>query len=275
MLETINNFVLLAADPLLGWLLALPVDLALFIVAAGTGAILTFFRLFTTNQELLKRVDADKIRLKQLIREAKSRGDKDALQRHRATVGELGIKSMKAEGGPLLASLLPIVLLAVWAFARLGFVPPKEGEPIKIKVYFNQLSIDGTAHIVPTGGLEATEGWVRRIGEDPEPLEGASPDGYAEWVVAAKERPEPYTLEIRHGGRTYTKELLVDGKRFSPTLEFYEGGEISAVQLDLPQYRPFGVVPGIPWIMFEPWIVGYLLIAIPFVLLLKKICGIH
>ncbi len=275
MLETINNFVLRVADPLLGWLLALPVDLALFIVAAGTGAILTFFRIFSTNQELLKRVDSDKARQKQLIREAKARGDKEALKRHRATVGELGIKSMKAEGGPLLASLLPIILLAVWAFARLGFVPPKEGEPIVIEAWFSQLSIDGTAHIVPTDGVEAPGGWVRKIVEDPKPAPGASPDGYAEWVVTAKERPEPYMLEIRHGDRTYTKELLVDGKRYSPTLEMYEGGEVSAVQLALPPYKPFGIVPGIKWIMFDPWIVGYLLIAIPFVLLLKNIFGIY
>ena len=37
------------------------------------------------------------------------------------------------------------------------------------------------------------------------------------------------------------------------------------------RYRPFGVVPGIERIYFDPWLVGYLLMAIPFVFILKRV----
>ena len=111
MLETLNNFVLSIADPLLSWLLLVPANLAIIIIAIGTSAILTFVRLFTTNQDLLRRCDADKKRLKQLIREAKARKDKEAVKRHRATMGGVSMKLMRAEGLPLLTFIGIILAL--------------------------------------------------------------------------------------------------------------------------------------------------------------------
>ena len=83
MLALMNAAILKVADFLLGWLLLVPADVALILVAVGTGAILTAARLFTTNQDLLRRCDADKKRLKQLRREAQLRKDRDALKRSR------------------------------------------------------------------------------------------------------------------------------------------------------------------------------------------------
>ncbi len=76
MLDWINSTVLALADPLLSWLLRLPTDLALVIVAVGTGAIITFARLLTTNQDLLRRCDQDKKRLKELIARRSARRTK-------------------------------------------------------------------------------------------------------------------------------------------------------------------------------------------------------
>jgi hypothetical protein len=47
-----------------------------------------------------------------------------------------------------------------------------------------------------------------------------------------------------------------------------ESGVLSA-EVRMRPYRPFGVIPGIPWVGFDPWLVGYLLVAIPLVPLLK------
>ena len=92
-----NSIILTIGDPLLGWMLGLDRNIALFIVAIGTALILTLVRLFTTNQNLLGRCKKDKARLKQLMREAKKTGDKDAVARYRTTTGQIGMKSMKAE----------------------------------------------------------------------------------------------------------------------------------------------------------------------------------
>ncbi len=41
------------------------------------------------------------------------------------------------------------------------------------------------------------------------------------------------------------------------------------------QVRLFGVVPGVDWLLLPPWLVAYLLIAIPFVPILKAVLRIY
>ena len=70
-------------------------------------------------------------------------------------------------------------------------------------------------------------------------------------------------LTIRCGDETCTKELVVDGRRYAPVVEVYSSPTLQAVQLSHVQYLPWGVVPGIPFLYLDPWIVGYLIIAMP------------
>jgi len=102
MLETINSLLVHAADWVFGWILYLPRDLALFSVAVLTSASLTFVRKWTTDQEWLHRAVADEARQNQLRKEAKKRGDKEAVQRHKDVVTLIKMKSMRFEGKPLL-----------------------------------------------------------------------------------------------------------------------------------------------------------------------------
>jgi len=284
MLEAMNNLMMSLMDMLMGWMLYLPKDVALGIVAVATAAILTLVRPFTTNQDLLRRCKADKQKLKGLIQQAKVKKDKEAVGRYRATVAAIGMKAMKAEGKPLLIAIIPIALLAVWCFGRLGFEAPTPEEPVKVMAYFPQSSIDGVAHITPVDDVEAKTGWVQKITQDPAPGPGGAVNGWASWELAAKASEKPYMLALRHQGKTYEKELLVNGRAYSPTLEFYDesGAGVQAIQLDLPTYKPFGFVPKIEipqswvektggvlalfsWFVLDAWLVGYLLIAVPFV----------
>jgi len=298
MLTALNDFILNFMDVILGWMLHLPQGVVLIVVGVGTSAILTFTRPFVTNQNLLKRCKDDKKRLKQLICEAKESRDKEAIKRHRASIAGIGMKTMRAEVKPLLLAIVPIALLAVWAFSRLAFVPAVGGETIDVAVFFRATSIDKVAQMVPVDGLDVSgEGasWVRRVVEDPKVAADGKTNGMATWTLTATQRDEPYVLVIRHGGQTVKKELLVDGVRYSPTIEVYEGGPIQAVELKLKSYKPFGIVPGIPWLDWEsdaqfpwlrvyaeqpplcvdPWLVGYLVICVPFVFVLRRLCHIY
>lgn len=71
MLTALNDSLLAIGDLLLGWLLNLPTDAVLLIVAIGSSAVLTGVRLFTTNQDLLGRCDRDKKRQKVLLKQAR------------------------------------------------------------------------------------------------------------------------------------------------------------------------------------------------------------
>jgi len=284
MLEWINNAILALADPVLNWLLRLPVDLALVIVAVGTGSIITFSRLFTTNQDLLRRCDQDKKRLRELIREAKARKDKEAVKRHRTTLNMIGMTTMRQEGWPLLAVILPIAILGTWCFQRLAFVPPQAGETVILRAYFPVSAAGELAHVVPQKGVRevthadsgARERWIQEIVEDRDPKTGVASGAVATWRLQADASAEPYRLEIRHKTSTVEKALLVGQKVYSPDVEFYGADQsVWSARIDMKPVKFLGLVPGIDWLLMPPWLVAYFLIAIPSVSLLKRLAKVY
>jgi uncharacterized membrane protein (DUF106 family) len=323
LLNLVNDFIVSLMDPVLGWLLRVPGSVALFIVAIGTSGILTFVRLFTTNQDLLRRCDHDKKRLKQLIREAKKAKDKEALARHRASFGQVSMKLMRAEGKPLLVSLLPIALLAVWVFARLAYVPPPADEPVTVKAYFETSAVDRLVTLLPPTNLQLadrgdTAGWVQRIHLDPDYVDTNVRNGLAVWRLKPETTPAAAVLTFHYDGKNYTKALEVGGRTYAPPLEFYNPGdplvcgEVVTRELKLfgefkrtetpvgrtapkppawqlwPLRVPFlGEILPVPGVnlnfgggynfgeILPPWLTAYLLIAIPFVFLLKAVFHIH
>jgi hypothetical protein len=266
--DTLNQGILWIMDGALGWLLHLPKDLALLVVAALSAAIITGVRPLTTDQDLLGRAADDRRRLKELIAQAKRRGDRDAVARHRATLNLVGLKQLKAEGRPLLAALVPIVLLATWCFQRLDAHPPQAGRPITVAAYF-PLSAEGDlVFMVPQEGLAARDGWVKEVGVDPD----GRANGLAVWTITADARPEPYALRLRCRD-TYEMPLRVGQPTYEPPLEFFDDRLLCA-EVRLEPVRLLGFVPGIPYVM-APWLVGYLVLVVPVSLLLKRVLRIH
>jgi hypothetical protein len=298
MFEVVNNFVASAMDCVLGWTLSLPSDAALFAVAILTSAILTFSRLFSTDQAWLKRAAADQRRLKALAREAKARGDRKAVKRHKATMTLIKVRSMRFEGKPLLLALVPVALVAMWAFSRLDYHPPKAGQPIEVRAYLSTAAIGRPVHLVPQEGLKAEDGWVRTVVQDKPPaaeglwedmnvrvrglisrllvllgLRGTDPplEGVAVWRITADGRPEPYVLKVRYAGRTYEKELRVGGRQYAPAAAFYGPAPVRCVEVVMAPVKLFGIVGGLDFLYIPPWLVAYLAIAIPFVTVLKRV----
>jgi uncharacterized membrane protein (DUF106 family) len=303
MLDRINNAILSLADPALNWLLTLPTDLALLIVAIGTGAIITFSRLFTTNQDLLRRCDQDKRRLKELVREAKRQKDKAAVQRYRTTMNMIGVTTLKAEGWPLLAAIVPIGILGTWCFQRIAFVPPRAGDTVPMKAYFPVSAVGGLAHVVPQEGVREVSveesgqpgRWIQEIVEDYD-NQGNVANSVATWYLQAEASPDPYVLEIRYKTCTQKKELLVGQQVYAPDVEFYaEDQPVMSAQLEMKPVKFLGGVPEVErwhdrcgtavsnalryvhmdWLIMPPWLVAYFVIAIPSVSLLKRVTGIY
>ena len=231
-------------DYIFGWLLRLPSDVTLLVIALMTSGALTLVRKWTTDQDVLGRATADNDRLAVLIKEAKRAGNKEALARLRVTKAQVGMLKFKQEGKPTLVSLLPIALLATWAFARLEFLPPAPGETV-VAVAHAPVSAAGEAvHLVPTPGVTAVAGWVKSFAVD-------GHEATARW------------------------QLRFDRAADADGLVAHRAAGETRVELKLRERRLFGVVPGIPAIGFAAWIVGYLLLVIPLVPLLKKVLKIH
>ena len=282
MLEWLTQITLRLTDPVFGWLLAVPRDVALFIVALSTAVILTVVRKFTTDQEHLKHCDQDKARLKALVKDAKSKKDKDALQRHRAVERMMASRAMSHEWKPLIVSLIPIAFLGTWCFLRLDYVPPRAGEPIEIAAYFpvSAAAAGQTVHMVPQPGLRSENGWVQSVEAQKltakEIEKGVTPNGVAVWRLKGDARPAPYPLQIRSGGRTYTRPLLVGQRTYEESFTlFAPDSPVVGIEARMKQIKLFGVVPGIPFLMLPPWLFAYFLIAIPLSMLLKPMLHIY
>jgi uncharacterized membrane protein (DUF106 family) len=260
MMDAINNFILRIADPLLNWLLLLPSDLALITLAIGSSAVLAIVRKWTTNQDLLNRCVADKQRLKTLMKEAKASGDKAALQRYRTSQGLVGLKQFGQEGKPLLVAIVPLAILATWAFHRLEFHPPKAGEAVDVIAHFPASAAGKLVHIVPVGEVE--NGWIREI----------AANGEAHWRVRLP--ADASQLQFRYGEATYVHPVSVGQTTYLPALLFHDE-KLDGTEVRLRPVKLFGIVPGIPQIGLAAWMIGYLLIVIPFVPLLKRLLRIR
>ena len=161
MLDFWNDLSLAIFDGLFGWLLYLPRSLVLIVVALITATLITVVRKWTTDQDRLRRAAADTRRLNELVRLAKAEKDKDTLARLRATKGQIGVLKLKAEGWPLVAYLVPLGLLATWAYYRLEFYPPRPNETIQVTAFLPKSAEGDVAHLVPQPGLRAANGWVQ------------------------------------------------------------------------------------------------------------------
>lgn len=271
MLSALNDFIVAMMDYLLGWLLHFPSDVQLIVVAILSAVVLTAVRLWTTDQDLLRRCRADKARLKTLTREAKARSDRDAITRHRATLGMIAMKQLRQEAGPLLASFVPIVMLATWALSRLEFHPLKASETVEFAADFPISAVGKIAHIVPGDSLTAKPGWIQEITATTgqEPVRGT-----AIWALSTTSGPEPRRLQVRFNGKTFVHPIRVGVGRYEPPVQTHDEN-VLATELKLRPVKLFGVVPGIPALNFPAWLTGYLILVIPVTFLLRKMLRVR
>ncbi len=271
MFETLHQAMLWFCDLLLGWMLFLPAEAVVIAIGVLTVVVMMVIRRRMTDQDLLARADADLGRIKQLIRQARREKDRDAIKRYRRTRGEISLKKLRAEGKPLLISIIPIVLLATWAMARLDYRPPAPGEEVTLLAYTPLVEAGEVMHMLPEDGLEATDGWVRPI----EPVaEGGETYGLARWTVRSNgEKPGRWTLTLRLDDRTLEHPLIVGERTYAQPLVFHDQQHVT--ELEMRRMRMFGVIPGIEAIMMPPWLVGYLLVVFPAYFLFKRLFKVH
>jgi hypothetical protein len=277
MLQNWDNLSLAVGDFLLGWLLRLPRDLTLLTIATFTALLMIGVRRVTTNQDLLRRAATDGRRLRQLAKEARRQGDKNALQRYKTTRSRIAFVKLKAECLPLVVSLLPIGLLATWAMYRLEYLPVKPGEIIELAVYTPVVDAGEVIHVVlPAHGVAVDGTPIRKVQAVKE--EGQS-YGLATWNLRAEGRPEPYTLTLRIKDRSFERELLVGRRIYAPPVKDHGGEYISKWEREpyrLLDWMPnFTGVPGIDAIGLPPWLVAYVILVIPLTLVLKRVLNVY
>jgi hypothetical protein len=138
-------------------------------------------------------------------------------------------------------------------------------------------------HLVPQPGLEAETGWVQMLYETPpasawdrfaawltrQPAQAPPPDAVALWQLRGE--ANRYPLIFRYRDQTFERELVVGYRIYAPRWELREGEP--PVEIRQREVRLFGL-PGLgPWL--PAWLVGYLVLTIPFVFLLKRLLLVY
>ncbi len=270
--EAIYDLLVALLDYPLGWMLLLGRDLPLVILAGGTAAVMLLLRKRVSDQALLGRHKEDRATLKARIRAAKAAGDKDLKNRLRALSAKISIAQLKAEVRPLLWALVPIILLASWAYARLGHVPPRSGEEISISAEMAPAKAGHPVYILPHAGMRSVDSLIQ-IPETGEAWDGET-IARATWTLVFEPSPEPYRLQLRAGDRLQDLSVIVDRRIYSTPERWLYGDVVRSLHTHLEERRFLGIVPGFS-AAFPPWIVAYVLLAIPFFLLFKRLWKIY
>ena len=268
------NAALAAGDAIFGWLLSFPSDATLLLLAGLTSLIFVVVRRFTVDQNLALRCRLDKLRLKQLTRQAKAAHNKEAVGRYQATVAQISLKLLKAEVLPTLVALLPIGLLAIWAHERLNYFPPQPKQPVEVAFYLPVSACGRLIHISPVPGLSAPDGWLRPVTADKD-RQGKTTNGIARWKLRA-ENPGEYNLRFHFDDKVYEHPVTIGARYYSPTLKSQDDQNAQIVsEIKLRPRKLFGVVPGTEALglpgLLDPWLVGYLALVIPLFFVNKRL----
>lgn len=312
MLEILNNLILVLdafsvriMDPVLGWLLNLQRDVAMIAVASATALVMVVVRKFVTDQKWLSQAHDDQERLGELIKIAQQAKDKDAVARYKQTKNMIQMRSSKFELKPLMIVIIPVVLLVTWCFGRFGFEPPREGEMVRVKLNMSKSDIGKLVHLAPCEGLSIKGGWVRMVEKDvldkPEgvwdqgnawlvaevgrllawvtrvPVADAAAllEGAAVWEVAGKARTSPYALKVVVDEQIYQAALLVGQKTYAPEKVLFADGKVQSIDIRMKPRKLFGFIGALDWLLCPPWLVAYMLIAMPLFFLLKRILKVY
>jgi hypothetical protein len=258
----------LLGDALLGWLLYLQRDLALLALAALTAGLLLLLRRCASDQQSLSRLQHDNRRLAQCIRDARRRGDRDALRRYRKTRFRVAHMRIAAEARLALISIVPLAGVVSWGAARLQYVPPHAGESLEFVVQTPASAAGELIHLVPNVDIKLKGGWIREL----ELVERAGrPRGRASWSVVPLRPRRPLRLTARLKFQTLEHPVLIGARWYAPPVLSHGGDLESLVRLEV--YRPLGGLPGLAGL--APWMVAYVALVVGLFYGVKRLLRLH
>jgi len=114
------------------------------------------------------------------------------------------------------------------------------------------------------------------VTEDPDVIEGTDPTAKVSWTVQAPASDDSYTLRFVYDNQIYEKQLHIGRDTCLPPIKALgHGGDLPIAEIELSEYKPFGLVGGFSPLAMPPWIVGYFIIVIPLVIIFRRLTGIR
>jgi hypothetical protein len=232
-------------DYAFGWALWFPRELAVLLVGLEVAVCLLLLRYWTVPVEFERLLKADEGRLRDLIRSAKTSGDKERLQRHRHVRNLVRSQRARMELPVVLGMILVLSVVWCWGQARLDYLPVRTGDRVEFVVQTPAAMVGKLAHVVPAIGMSSEAGWIRVVESD---VSSGQVRGTATWTLQLPANDRQSSILVQLGDESLEHAVWMDGRHYLPPLQTHRGLILSDLQLS--PFRPFGavqarVVPGV------------------------------
>lgn len=238
-------------DVLLGWVLAMHLDVALVIVAVLSVCAMLLVRRLLTSRSRLRAIEEDIHQLKSLIKTARREGDSSALNRHRRNRARVAWQQVRAEFISVLVSTLLFAGMVTWCERHFRHQPLPAHSGFQLRLELPAGQRGRICHLVPLERVSVTEGWVRMLRLESLPQGSRA---VADWTLQAE--AGRHALQIRNGEKTLKHDVAV-GQRAASAVRIEHPG-IGATVIDHAPLQPFGLRSW-PWLYALIVVPGYLL----------------
>lgn len=261
------TILLAALDFFLGWLLAVPRDVAIALLALGTSFGMTLVRRWVTDQDLLHRAAADLRRLKERMCTAKRAGDRDAVRRMQSTMASVRLLQLPAEGRVLLVAFVPLALLGWWGVERLEYYGVAQGDTFHLTANYRVSASGKLTHLVPPEGAVTLESSAIQI----------VPSSESDLLIWNLKVDGPFEgdLIVRCAGRSVTHRVRVGTRTTLSPEQSYENGPIARTTVSYAAYRsPLSRLLPAGWLPAPEWMWWYLLLTLLLVPVSRRVLGV-
>lgn len=225
-------------DAAFGWTLAFPRDVSVILIGMLVGLLLCIVRRLTVNQNHLGKIGEDERRLRDLVHNAKTEGDRERLSRYQHIRTLVRGRRARAEFPAICTSILILSVLIPWGQRRLEYLPVQAGESIEFTAFTPLSMVGEVLHVVPQPGITASAGWIRVASSD---VDRDIPAGKAVWSLQLASTAKPVAIAVRVDHHTLEHLVLTDGSYYGEPVQHHS--DFVTTEVALSAYRPLGWMP--------------------------------
>jgi uncharacterized membrane protein (DUF106 family) len=248
-------------DPVLGWSLAFPALLGIFLLSLIVTLISNLIYKFTTNQAEMKSLKDQIEQYRKKIKDAKD--DPKKMMKLNNEAMSVNMKYLSKSMKPMLFTFLPIILIIGWMNANYAYEELTPGDALIISA---QVREGFSGELVLDGPSLQTPRVVSPI------VQGEDGLGTASFAVQGATGSHDFTILYNDNNYGGNSGQVLFGE--SPTVaEFAGKGPLESITVDYPRVKPLGSFSLFGW---EPgWLSVYIILSIALSFSTRKLMKLY
>ena len=233
--------------------------LAISFVSLVITLLITIVYKYTTDQKKMKRLKEDLKNYQKKMKELRD-DPKKMMDVQKKAMG-LNLEYMKHSFKSTIYTILPVLILFAWLNAHLAYYPITPNTPFDVSATFKGGTTGNiTLNVTDSTGLTLINDAAQQIKE-----------GVANWTLKGNEGE--YQLLFEYKGQTFKKTIVITTlKKYDTPKEKIDNPELKEIIVGNEPVKP---LKGIPVIGGLSWIWLYILSAIVFSTVLRKVMKVY